>query len=95
MFPRWAPASKPCDLPILLLIGNFVKVARGSSLRTKVRLTIRCGLYMEEKRNLADTPEVWLILSAACNHEITVIFSDRIKKVKVDVKAHSHNNLAS
>ncbi|KAF4795628.1 hypothetical protein TURU_091634 [Turdus rufiventris] len=34
-------ASKPCDPAILLLIGNFVKVACGSSLRTKERLIIR------------------------------------------------------
>ncbi|KAF4803523.1 hypothetical protein TURU_015727 [Turdus rufiventris] len=30
----------------------------------KVRLTIRCSLCMEEKRNIADTPEVRLIIVA-------------------------------
>ncbi|KAF4791780.1 hypothetical protein TURU_127896 [Turdus rufiventris] len=44
-----SPASKPCDLAILLLTGNFVKVARGSSLRMKVRFIIRCGLYMDKE----------------------------------------------
>ena len=54
-------ASKPHDPAILLLIGNSVKVARGSLLQTKVQFIIQSGLYVEEERNVSDTPEVQLI----------------------------------
>ncbi|KAF4798072.1 regulator of G-protein signaling 22 [Turdus rufiventris] len=32
----------------------------------KVQLKIRCGLFMEEKRNVADSPEVLLIIEPPC-----------------------------
>ena len=57
---------------ILLLLGNFV--ARRFSLQTKVRLIIRSSLCVDKDMNFADTPEMWLILSAACYREITVFF---------------------
>ena len=61
-------ASKCHHLAILLLFGNF-----GSSLQMKVRLIIGCGLCIDKDMNFADTPEMRLILGAACNREITVI----------------------
>ena len=47
--PTQPQVSKSRNPPILFLIGHFVNVARGSLLQTKVRLTIRCNLFMEEK----------------------------------------------
>ena len=57
---------------ILLLIGKFVKVAHGFSLRTKVQLIFGCGLFIDKDINIVDAPEMWLILCAAYIREFTV-----------------------
>ncbi|KAF4799666.1 hypothetical protein TURU_052382 [Turdus rufiventris] len=70
--PALSRASKPHDPMILLLICNFVKVARGSSLRTKVQLIIWCGLYMDKDEKLPTPRRV------VYNQTFTVKYSTRI-----------------
>ena len=81
MSPHGPKPVKRLVLAILLLTGHFVKVARGSLLRTTERLIIGCGLCMNKEQNVADIQRMWLIVSAACNREITVLLSEEIFEI--------------
>ncbi|KAF4797655.1 hypothetical protein TURU_071702 [Turdus rufiventris] len=64
-----APASKPDGPVILLLIGNFVKVAWGSLMRTKVWLTIRKNIAIEASKAAG-----WGNLDSVNSHVVPVLW---------------------